>query len=87
MDEEKVRKMMGIKDEDVDLYDIIDEVKNPLSSYTPYDDDDVYIGISWSEVKDDETGKQFKERTEAELEKLLGKKVKCETYEVAWSAY
>jgi hypothetical protein len=33
--------------------------------------DDVYLGRSWSEVKDDETGKQFKERVEKEIKEAL----------------
>jgi hypothetical protein len=30
----------------------------------------LYIGKSWSSVKDDETGKQFKEKIEKDLKKL-----------------
>jgi hypothetical protein len=47
------------------------------------DDCDVYIGMEWKDIGDDETGKQFKDRIEAQLKKILGK-VKCETHEMAW---
>jgi hypothetical protein len=43
------------------------------------DQENIYIGASWSSVKDDETGLQFKTRVEKAIEKLLGKKVTCET--------
>jgi len=54
-----------------------------------YEDPDscgtVYLGRSWDKVKDDETGKQFKERTIADVKKLIGdKKVKFDTHEFAW---
>ena len=41
-----------------------------------------YVGKSWDSVKDDETGKQFKERVEGELKKFGFKKF--ETYSQAW---
>ena len=42
------------------------------------------IGLSWDEVKDDETGKQFKERVEEAVKKILGNNVKCWTLSAAW---
>jgi hypothetical protein len=44
----------------------------------------IYLGLSWDEVKDDETGLQFKNKIEFEIEKLIGKKVKCATHSEAW---
>jgi hypothetical protein len=44
----------------------------------------IYIGCSWSSVKNDETGRQFKDRIEAEIEKLLGSKTSCGTHSAAW---
>jgi hypothetical protein len=35
-------------------------------------DDIIYIGQSWDQVRDDETGLQFKERTVKEINDLLG---------------
>jgi hypothetical protein len=44
-----------------------------------------YIGLSWSSIKDDETGKEFKERIESEIKRLFPKKeIKCGTYDEAW---
>ena len=54
-------------------------------SYDSPDSGTVYLGRSWDQVKDDETGKQFKERTVADIRKLIGdKKVKFDTHEFAW---
>lgn len=45
-----------------------------------------YIGRSYSSIKDDETGQQFKETIEKEITELLGeaKEIKCGTCEQAW---
>jgi len=51
-----------------------------------YDGDYIYIGSSWANVGDDETGRQFKDRVEKELiEKLPGIKLEFETHEEAWN--
>ena len=39
----------------------------------PNDGGTTYVGRSWSKVKDDETGKQFKERTEKDVKDFLTK--------------
>jgi hypothetical protein len=49
-----------------------------------YNDGDCgfYIGASWCSVKDDETGKQFKDVVQEEVSKVMGDiPVKCETYD------
>lgn len=43
-----------------------------------------WIGKSWSEVKDTETGKQFKEFVETILKEKFGIEDECSTYEEAW---
>ena len=48
------------------------------------DNDEIYIGLSWDSVKDDETGRQFKDRIEKEIEKLFGEKQECRTHKYAW---
>lgn len=46
---------------------------------------DCYVGLSWSDVRDDETGAQFKARVEAKLFELFGVKPDdCRTHEHAW---
>lgn len=43
-----------------------------------------YIGRSWSSIKDDETGADFKKDVEAKIAKIMGKTVECETIKMAW---
>lgn len=40
-----------------------------------------WIGKSWADIGDDETGGQFKESVKEEIEKLLGPDIDCDTYE------
>ena len=47
-------------------------------------DDHVYLGKSWSQVEDDETGKEFKENIEKSLQDIFGAEVKCATHQHAW---
>lgn len=57
-----------------------------------HDDGGLYLGHSWDAVRDDETGKQFKDRTEAEVKKILEEakvtadvgELKFGTHEDAW---
>ena len=49
----------------------------------PYEDD-IYLGISWSKIKDNETGKQFKTKIQNKMKELLGEDVECSTLEEAW---
>jgi hypothetical protein len=57
---------------------------NGLECYHPSFYDDYVVGISWCKVKDNQTGKQFKEDVEALIERLIGEKLPCNTYEEAW---
>lgn len=69
-------------------YDILEDIisDNKFEYNIPDGDGGVYIGISPFDIKDDETGKQFKDRVKAELEKLVGKKVKVDAInEVVYS--
>ena len=59
--------------------------KYKLDHHSPCYDSTHYIGLSWDRVKDNETGKEFKKRVEALLEKAFGKKIECATLEEAWS--
>ncbi len=69
------------------IEDKIDELKLSLGTWSPEGFDETYVGTSWSKVKDDETGKQFKERVQAEVDRLtdaLGaKRQKCSTHQEA----
>jgi len=43
-----------------------------------------YSGRSFDTIKDDETGKQFKESTQKVLNELFGYEVKCDNHQEAW---
>ena len=48
-------------------------------------DNEVFIGRSWDSVKDDETGKQFKESIQKSVKELLGKdKLEFFSHEDSW---
>lgn len=53
-------------------------------SYCGYDCGGMHVGMSWSSVKDDETGKQFKERVQQKIRELFGEDVECYTSSEAW---
>ena len=42
-----------------------------------------FIGKSWSSIKDEETGKQFKDSIKEEIKTILGHEVDCYTFEEA----
>ncbi len=72
-------------DEDWDdyEYEMMEELaaKVGLQYHKDYDNGTVYIGINPFNIKDNETGAQFKARVKKTIEDLLGKKVKCEQIE------
>jgi len=48
-------------------------------------DNEVFIGRSWNKIKDDETGKQFKESIQKSVKELLGKNdLKFFSHEDSW---
>jgi hypothetical protein len=66
--------------------EIITKLNLGLEVHAPGDYDSVYIGQSWDEVGDDETGLQFKDRVTAELVKLneeLAKNIPSESEDVS----
>ncbi|MDD5589185.1 MAG: hypothetical protein PHP92_03975 [Candidatus Nanoarchaeia archaeon] len=73
--------------EDDDLREKIEELFDGVSDveiHRPEGYDEVFVGISFSKIKDDETGKQFKNRVEKILKEKLGDKVKCGICEESW---
>src|ERR1035437_1771005 len=72
-------------DLDIDIDTMIEDLKLDLVTHSP-DGDDTYVERSWDNVKDDQTGKQFKESVEADVTKLfkLVNTPKCKTHEYAW---
>jgi len=53
-----------------------------FEAHYPYDD--VYVGISWSDIKNNETGAQFKQRIDSLMKAIMGKDIKCSTHSCAW---
>ena len=43
-----------------------------------------YLGLSWSCIGDDQTGKQFKEEIESLIKKHFGEEKECRTLSQAW---
>ncbi|MFC1454140.1 hypothetical protein ACFLQL_03070 [Verrucomicrobiota bacterium] len=74
--------------EDADLWEenVLEELQKLDDRFTcdHYPEVAVYIGIPWSDIKDDETGKMFKEKIAAVLNKVIGIDVKCGTHIEAW---
>ena len=70
-----------------DLDDRIRKLKLKLGTWNICGDAE-YVGASWDKVGDDETGKQFKERVQAAVDRLtddLGvEREKCATCAAAW---
>ena len=66
------------------LESLIEKTGLEIHSRDSYDGGTVYLGRSFSTIKDEETGKQFKESVEKVVEKLTGKKLACEEIEGAW---
>lgn len=78
--------------EEMQLYELTEFLDIPRDSQLDVDvppNDLVYIGISWDSVKDNETGKQFKNRVYKELRNIGLKVEKGElsTHSEAWGDY
>ncbi len=72
-----------------EIEEAMDAMETSLDTHNPYGEN-TYIGISWEEVKDDETGAQFKARVEKAVNSVLDKvdysgERKFTTHEEAWS--
>jgi len=75
------------KDPETDsVWDVIEEIESELGMdyYSPYDWGEIYIGVSWDGVGDDETGAQFKAKIEKKLKAKFGDDIECGTHEGAW---
>ena len=55
-----------------------------LEHHSPDYSDYIYLGESWSKVKDDETGAEFKARIEKILKDKFGNDIGFGTFEHAW---
>jgi hypothetical protein len=78
----------GSHGDDQNEDDVYEQMYGLLRSHTEDTDlsytvgeEEAWVGISYGDIKENETGKQFKQRVEAEMKKAFGKKVKCEKHE------
>ena len=71
---------------DEDMYEILEEKfdRTSFSFHQPYGEGDWAIGRSWSSVRDNETGREFKDSVEVKLKELFGENLKFGTLEDAW---
>lgn len=91
-DTDEIRDLLATKgnaeDEELDDYSLFERLmeKPEAEGLEHFGNGDYghYLGASWDSVKDYETGLEFKNRVKAQLEKLLGKSVKCGTHKEAW---
>ena len=75
-------KQKGLSEEEIDAK----LAERPLSDfeYESIMGECHYLGIAWRNIKDDETGAEFKARIEAKMKEIFGDEVECSTYEEAW---
>jgi len=81
---EKIRTLHPSLADEECTYTLSEELDTNLDVQFPSEYGEVYIGRSWATISDNETGKQFKESVEKEIEKIFGEKIKCGTHEEAW---
>ena len=68
--------------EDDETYEITELIERKLNlSLYRNEDNSVWIGNSWSNVGDDETGREFKNKIETELLEVFGPDIDFDTYE------
>lgn len=61
--------------------DLCELIKNKdIHIYSCCDGENIYIGRSWDQIDDNETGKQFKENIKIQINKILGVESVCRTY-------
>ena len=82
---EKLAEKFGLGELE-NSYELVDTIegKTGLFVSSGSDGDSLYVGRSWSSVKDEETGLQFKQSVEKKFKEELGLDVKLETCSEAW---
>jgi hypothetical protein len=70
-------------EEEGEYYEITEVLQSKMNLKFNQDEDQekFWIGKSWSSIGDDETGKEFKDSVKAELEKVFGPGIDCNTYD------
>ena len=68
-------------------YDEMEEIMKDVEGFEwadPCDEGSQYVGKSWGDIGDNETGRQFKDSVEKVLKEKFGKDIKCNTLSEAW---
>ncbi len=76
--EEIIENVLG-----TDKYKSLIESNN-IEFHRCSNDDTFYMGASWSSVRDNETGAQFKERIQNAINQIFTDKRECATQQEAW---
>jgi len=81
-EEEREEEIIERVEEHYGLTEVIDFMLRGtgMSYEVPYDWDNVFIGLSWCSIKDDETGAQFKQRIKDGVKDILGEECECDTH-------
>jgi hypothetical protein len=91
-----LKRVDDLTDEEQDI--LYDEIRGDLEFYfrfilddegvleifDGYEGENIFIGRAWKNIKDNETGLQFKQSVGEAVHKLYGSSIKCETHEEAW---
>ena len=72
--------VMAEMEENEDYWEVSEFIEEKTNLEVYMNDDYVWIGRSWSNIGDDETGRQFKENVKSEIEKILGPDINCSTH-------
>jgi hypothetical protein len=60
------------------------EKETGLFTSSGQESENLYIGRKLASIKDEETGKQFKEGVKEKIKKLMGKEIECYNISEAW---
>lgn len=87
IDKREAMALLGIEAwEDIDKIIRAKKLRIGYFDFDGADSADVYIGDSWRDIRDDETGRQFKDRIAAGIKALFGKDFACDTYEETYAS-
>jgi len=58
-----------------------------LEMYEDHEGEVIYIGCSWHNIGDDETGKEFKQKIQSKINEIVGKDIECSSIETEIYSY
>jgi len=74
----------GISCEQCNLSEIGESIKDLEASTCNSEGESLYVGRCYTTLKDDETGKQFRDDVKQKIKDLIGEEVKCSHIEIGW---